>query len=71
MIEFGIMQAKMNFTNIIDKEVLITNNDKEKKAVILPYEKYKKLSSSKNTKEEHGFEKFIGTMKESVLTDMF
>ena len=71
MIEIGVSQAQMQFTKLLDKvSIIVDKKSKIKKAVILPYDEYKKLlKNQKKTpvdKKEGVFDDFMG-----VLSDTF
>ena len=73
MLEIGIAQAQVQFTKLLTQTVIIVDKKiHQKKAVILPYEEYKKLISQCATKEtlEHGsFNKFVGMLDNDFKTD--
>lgn len=73
MIELGISQAQTQFTKLLNQMVTIVDKKSHiKKAVILPYKEYTKLISEISTKEnlENGvFDKFIGILDDSFVTD--
>lgn len=66
MIELGISQAQTQFTKLLNKTVIIIDKKAhKKKAVIMPYDEYYKLTQQLRTKEKSAegvFDKFIGIL---------
>lgn len=74
MLELGISQAQAQFTKLLDQTVLIVDKKAHhKKAVILPYEEYKRLVMAKtNTNKDESsslFSKYVGVLEHSFTTD--
>ena len=74
MLELGISQAQTQFTQLLNKTVLIVDKKAHnKKAVILPYEDYINLISqipkSNNNLQEGAFSKFVGILDTKFITD--
>ncbi len=68
MLELGVAQAQNSFTKLLTQSVLIVDKKTHsKKAVILPYEEYKKLICA-NKQDLH-----VGTFSqfEGILEDDF
>lgn len=69
MLELGIAQAQAQFTKLLSQTVFIVDKKAhQKKAVILPYEEYKKLireSIKKEDLENGSFNKFIGVLDDN------
>ena len=57
MLELGISQAQTQFTQILNQTVLIVDKKAHnKKAVILPYDEYKRLISTAQKRNEQPIE---------------
>lgn len=73
MIELSISQAQTQFTKLLQEAVLIIDKKShKKKAVILPYEEYKRLVAKALGKEdfqEGSFGKFVGSLDAKFETD--
>ena len=73
MLELGIAQAQTQFTKLLSQTVVIVDKKARlKKAVILPYDEYKKLLSNaiSNDNTEHGeFNQFVGILDDEFATD--
>ena len=73
MIELGIAQAQTQFTRLLGKTVTIVDKKaRKKRAVIMPYEAYRKLlqQARKNNKQKHGvFDPYVGVLDKDFETD--
>jgi len=72
MLELGISQAQSQFTQLLTQQVLIVDKKAHhKKAVILPYEEYKRLITKANgdTADSSVFSKFVGILDNQYKTD--
>ncbi len=73
MLEVSISQAKSEFTKLLNQSVIIVDKKtKDKKAVLIPYEKYMNLLSKNEIKEslkDGIFSKFVGVLDKDFKTD--
>jgi len=73
MIELGIAQAQTQFTRLLGKTVTIVDKKaRKKRAVIMPYEEYRKLlrQARTNTEQKHGaFDPYVGVLDKDFETD--
>jgi len=72
MIEMGVSQAQAQFTKLFDKTVTIVDKKtNKKKAVILPYEEYKRLVAKSKKRDETSstFAKFVGVLDKDFKSD--
>ena len=73
MLELGISQAQTQFTKLLTQTVIIVDKKAhKKKAVIMPYEEYRRLlgkTISKKELEKGVFNKFIGRLDNDYQTD--
>ena len=74
MLELGISQAQTQFTQLLNQTVLIIDKKSHnKKAVIVPYEKYMELLTNiptQNKTEDAGvFSKFVGVLDNTFETN--
>ena len=72
MIELGISQAQSQFTKLLSQSVLVVDKKSHnKKAVILPYEEYKRLiQQAKSVNHDEGvFDRFVGVLDDDFQTD--
>ncbi len=74
MLELGISQAQTQFTQLLNKTVLIVDKKAHhKKAVILPYEEYKSLiaraTANNSNTNNSSFSKFVGILNNNYETN--
>jgi len=73
MLEVGIAQAQTQFTKLLDRTVLIVDKKSHrKKAVIVPYEEYVRLTSNKRSETHPSksvFSRFVGALDSEFHTD--
>jgi uncharacterized protein (UPF0128 family) len=73
MLELSVSQAQREFTKLLDKsEVIVDRKSKVKKAVILPYEEYRRLIQGQKRREKKvggGFERFVVALSRDFPTD--
>ena len=74
MLELGISQAQAQFTQLLNKTVLIIDKKAHnKKAVILPYEEYShllaKATANNNSLDNSIFTQFVGILDNDFNTD--
>ena len=73
MRELSVSQAQSQFTKLLDKEIVIVDKKAhQKRAVILPYERYKRLISKRdidNKENRDDFSKFVGILDNSFKSD--
>ena len=73
MVEVGIAQAQTHFTKLLDHTVLIVDKKSHRKrAVIVPYEEYVRLTSDKRSEaypSKGVFSRFVGVLDSEFHTD--
>ena len=73
MTELSISQAQTQFTKLLNKTVVIWDRKRrEKKAVIMPYDEYRRLTENANrTNVPHdgAFDKFVGMLDNDFQDD--
>ncbi len=73
MLELGISQAQAQFTKLLNKMAIIVDKKSNvKKAVIMPYDEYRrlvKMASRKHGKEGGVFDRFVGVLDDEFETD--
>ena len=69
MLEIGIAQAQAQLTKILDKKVVIVDKKSGKKrAVMIPWEEYKRLLRQKKNPQKR-FGDFAGILNKEFKTD--
>jgi hypothetical protein len=71
MLSLSVSQAQRQFTSILSKATtIIDKKSNVKKAVILPYEMYEKLTAKARKKRSKiDLNKFVGILKSDFKTD--
>jgi hypothetical protein len=74
MLELGITQAQIQFTEILNQTVLIVDKkEHNKKAVMLPYDEYmilvKKASMQDHKTKESSFTQFVGILDNTFVSN--
>jgi len=70
MLNLSVSQAQKKFTSILSEPTtIIDKKSNVKRAVVLPYEMYKKLVSKTKRKEKIDLDKFVGILKGDFETD--
>ena len=74
MLELGIAQAQIQFTELLNQTVLIVDKkEHNKKAVILPYDEYinllEKASIANSQPNDSSFSQFVGILDNKFESD--